>query len=200
MRIIVIGAEGAVGRAAISDLKLRHEIIVAGRSSGNLHVDVLDEDSIARMFEAAGAIDAIITTTGKTHFGPLVEMTPAQFKGGLDDKLMGQINIALAALSKLRDGGSITVTTGVTNRDPIRQGANTAAVNGALEAFVRSASIEMPRNIRINCVSPGLLDVSAKKYEGYFPGHIPVSSERVGFAYTKAVEGAHNGTVFAVDG
>jgi NAD(P)-dependent dehydrogenase (short-subunit alcohol dehydrogenase family) len=86
----------------------------------------------------------------------------------------------------------------VLDRDPVRQGANAAAVNGAIGAFVKGAAIEMPRGIRINAVSPGLLEESAQKYDGFFPGHEPVSSARVGLAYAKSVDGALTGQVFAV--
>lgn len=199
MRILAVGGTGVVGRAALSDLAKRHEIITAGRTSGALKVDVMDEASVAAMFKAAGAIDAVITTTGHGHFGPVAEMTPQLFRKGVEDKLMGQINVALNALHHVKDGGSITMTSGVTNRDFIRKGSNAASMNGALDDFVRGAAIEMPRGIRINVVSPGLLEESAQKYDGFFPGHVPVTAQRVGIAYTKAVEGALNGQVIAVD-
>ena len=199
MRILAVGGEGAVGKAAISDLQKRHEIITAGRTSGQVLVDVMDEASVRAMYEKVGAIDAVIVTTGHTHFGPVADMTPALFRKGVDDKLMGQINIALIGLQFVKDGGSITLTSGVTNRDFIRKGANASSVNGAIDDFARGASLEMPRSLRINVVSPGLLDVSAKKYDGFFPGHNPVSSERVGLAFTKSVESALNGKVIVVD-
>jgi NAD(P)-dependent dehydrogenase (short-subunit alcohol dehydrogenase family) len=199
MRILVVGAEGTVGKAAISDLSKRHEIVSAGRNSGQIRVDLMDEKSVLAMFTSAGQIDAVIATTGHGHFGPVAETTPELFRKGINDKLMGQINVALIGMHHIVDGGSITLTSGVTNRDPIRKGASAAAVNGALDSFVFSAAIEMPRGLRINIVSPGLLEESAKAYDGFFPGHIPVSSMRVGFAYTKAVEGAVNGQVICVD-
>ena len=199
MRILAIGGEGVVGQAALSDLKKRHDIVTAGRNSGQHRVDVMDEASVAALFKTVGRVDAIITTTGHGHFGPVAEMTPQQFRKGIDDKLMGQINVALLGMAHVKDGGSITLTSGVTNRDPIRKGSNAAAVNGAIDDFVRAAAIEMPRGVRINAVSPGLLEESARKYDGFFPGHLPVSSARVGLAYTKAVEGALNGEVIAVD-
>lgn len=199
MRILVVGAEGTVGQAAISDLRKRHEVVSAGRNSGQHRVDVMDEASVAALFKACGAVDAVIVTTGHGHFGPVAEMTPSQYRKGIDDKLMGQINVALTAIRHVTDGGSITLTSGVTNRDHIRSGANAASVNGAIDEFVRAAAIEMPRGLRINSVSPGLLEASVKKYEGFFPGHVPVPAERVGFAYTKAVEGALNGQVISVD-
>jgi NAD(P)-dependent dehydrogenase (short-subunit alcohol dehydrogenase family) len=197
MRVLVIGASGAVGQAALMGLG-HHEIIPAGRSSGELRVDLMDETSIRAMFEKAGHIDAVVCTTGHTHFGPLGEMTAAQFRKGIDDKLMGQITLALIAQHRIRDGGSITLTGGILDRDPIRQGVNASAVNGALNAFVMAAAIEMPRGLRINVVSPGLLDVSAKKYDGFFPGHEPVSSASVGMAYRKAVDGGLTGQTIRV--
>lgn len=199
MRILAVGGEGTVGKAAIGDLRKRHEIITAGRTSGSVKVDVMDEASVAAMFKAVGPVDAIIALTGHGHFGPVADMTPALFRKGVEDKLMGQINVALIGQHHVKDGGCITLTSGVTNRDFIRKGANAAAMNGALDDFVRSASIEMPRGIRINVVSPGLLEESAQKYDGFFPGHVPVSSTRVGIAYTKAVEGGLNGKVITVD-
>ena len=199
MRILVVGGEGTVGQAAVSDLKKRHEIVTAGRNSGDVRVDVMDEASVEAMFKSVGPIDALIQTTGHGHFGPVSEMTPTMFRKGVEDKLMGQINVALSAMRFVKDGGSITLTSGVTNRDFIRKGSNAASMNGAIDDFVRGAAIEMPRSIRINVVSPGLLEASAKKYDGFFPGHVPVSAERVGFAFTKCVEGGINGQIVAVD-
>lgn len=198
MRILVVGAEGAVGKAIVAELGRRHEIIKAGRKSGDVRVDIADEASIRAMYQKLGKVDAVVSAAGHVHFGPLPAMTGEQFKGGLLDKLLGQVNLVLLGLSHVTDGGSFTLTSGVLDRDPIRQGANAATVNGALGAFAKSAAIEMPRGLRINVVSPGLLQDSAAKYDGLFPGHEPVSSPRVGLAYAKSVEGALTGQVIIV--
>jgi len=199
MRILVVGAAGTVGRTAVDELAHRHEIVRAGRSSGDVRVDLTSEDSIRAMYAAVGKVDAVIAATGHTHFGPLIGMTGEQFRKGLDDKLMGQVNLVLLGIDHVNDGGSFTLTSGVVNRDPIRQGANAAAVDGALDAFVTAAAIEMPRGLRINAVSPGLLQDSAEKYEGFFPGHVAVTSARVGLAYAKSVEGALTGKVIIIE-
>ncbi len=198
MRILVVGATGTVGKAAVTALS-RHEIVTAGRSSGDVKVDIMDGASVSAMFEKVGKVDAIVSTAGHVHFGPLATMTPEQFKKGLTDKLLGQVSLALIGQHYLNDGGSITLTSGVLDRDPIRQGANAAAVNGALGAFAKSAAIELPRGLRINVVSPGLLEDSVTKYDGFFPGHEPVSSARVGLAFVKSVEGAITGQVIIVE-
>ena len=48
-------------------------------------------------------------------------------------------------------------------------GVNGATANGALGGFVVGAAIEMPRGLRVNLVSPGLLDVSVPRYGAWFP-------------------------------
>jgi len=198
MRILVVGAAGTVGQAAVKALSARHQIVTAGRSAGDVTVDLMSEDSVRAMYAKLGKLDAVVACAGHVHFGPVSAMTPEQFRKGLNDKLMGQVNLVLLGMEHVNDGGSFTLTSGILDRDPVRQGANAAAVNGAIGAFVKGAALEMPRGIRINAVSPGLLEESEKKYEGFFPGHEAVSSARVGLAYVKSVEGALNGQVFAV--
>lgn len=195
MRILVVGGAGMVGKAAIARLTKGHEIIVAGRTSGDVQVDLMDEASIAAMYEKLGKVDAVVACTGHSHFGPLKDMTPAQFLGGLKDKLMGQISLVLLGHNHVKDAGSFTLTSGILTREPIRQGSNAAAIDGAIDSFVISAAVEMPRGIRINAVSPGLLASAALKYTGFFPGHRAVSDGEVGLAYVKSIEGAVNGQV-----
>lgn len=198
MRILIAGASGTIGQAVVKELSARHDIVTAGRSSGDVQVDLTSEASVKAMYEKLGRFDAVIACAGHVHFGPLTAMTPEQFRKGLDDKLMGSINLVLLGIPHVNDGGSFTLTSGILDRDPIRAGANASAVNGAINAFVKAAAIEMPRGIRINAVSPGLLEESAKKYEGFFPGHEPVSSARVGLGFAKSVDGGLTGQVIAI--
>ena len=199
MRALVVGTAGNVGKAAIAELSTRHEVITAGRSTGDVRVDLLDAASISAMYEKLGKLDAVVACAGHAYYGPLATMTETQFMVGMNDKLMGQVNLVLLGTPHVNDGGSFTLTSGVLDRDPILKGANGATVNAALKGFVTSAAIELERGIRINVVSPGLLQESAKKYEGLFPGHETVSSARVGLAYAKSVEGAITGQVIIVE-
>ncbi len=198
MRVLIVGTSGDVGKAAVAELSARHEVITAGRSTGDVRVDLMDAASISAMFEKVGKVDAVVACAGHAHFGPLATMTQDQFMVGLKDKLMGQVNLVLLGTPFVNDRGSFTLTSGVLDRDPILKGANAATVNAALKGFVTSAAIELERCIRINVVSPGLLEASVKKYEGFFPGHEAVSSVRVGLAYAKSVEGAVTGQVIIV--
>ena len=199
MRVLIVGTAGDVGKAAVAELKPRHEVITAGRSSGDVRVDLLDASSISAMYEKLGKLDAVVACAGHAHYGPLATMNETQFMVGLKDKLMGQINLVLLGTPHVNDCGSFTLTSGVVDRDPVLNAANAATVNAALKGFVTAAAIELARGIRINVVSPGLLQESAKKYEGLVPGHEAVSSARVGLAYAKSVEGAITGQVIIVE-
>ncbi|MEL6977544.1 MAG: short chain dehydrogenase [Pseudomonadota bacterium] len=199
MRILLIGASGDVGAAAYSELKKRHDVVAAGRKSGDLRVDITDRTSIDALYREVGTVDAVVSAAGGVHFSAFSDYTEEQFMLGLRYKVMGQINLVLAGLDQLQDGGSFTLTSGVLDRDPIKQGVGAATANGALGGFVKAAAIDLPRGLRINVVSPGLLEVSADRYGHLFPGHEHAPSDRVGRAYAKSVEGAMTGQVLIVD-
>lgn len=198
MRIIVVGATGDIGQAACKELEQRHEIITVSRSGGDYQVDVADINAVKSLYDTVGAFNAVVSCAGDATFAPLSEMDQETFMVGLRQKVMGQVNLVLAGLDVIADGGSFTLTSGVLDRDPIRMGANAATANGALAGFVKSAAIEMTRGLRINVVSPGMLDVSAPRYGAWFQGHKPVPSHDVGLAYVKCVEGALTGQVVVV--
>jgi NADP-dependent 3-hydroxy acid dehydrogenase YdfG len=144
-----------------------------------------------------GKVDAIVSTTGSLHFGPLAEMTAEQFKIGLHDKLLGQVDLALIGQHYVNEGGSITLTSGILTDEPIRYGANASAVNSAIDGFVRGAAVEL-RGVRINSVSPTVLTESLDAYGPYFQGFESAPASRVALAYSRSVEGAQTGRVFRV--
>ncbi|MBH1552933.1 short chain dehydrogenase [Stenotrophomonas forensis] len=199
MKILLVGASGTLGQAVARQLGQQHQILAAGRHSGELRVDLTDDASVAELFARTGPVDAVISTAGKLHFGPLREMTPEQFNIGLQDKLLGQVRLALTAQHHLNAGGSITLTSGIVSAQPIRDGANATSVNAALEGFVRAAALELlPRGLRINVVSPNVLIESMAAYGPYFPGFEAVSAQRAALAFQRAVEGIQSGETITV--
>lgn len=196
MKIILVGGSGVIGSAVLSVLKDRHEIISVGFSSGDIKVDISNIESIKAMFKQVGSFDALISTTGKVHFGAFEEMGSKQWNVGIENKLMGQVNLVTCGLEYINDGGSFTLTSGILNKDPIKYGASAAMINGALEGFVVGAAIEMPRQIRLNIVSPTVLKESMHKYESYFRGYSPVKALEVANAYVKSVEGLQTGQIY----
>ena len=197
MKILIVGANGTIGKAVAAELSQRHEIVTAGRSSGDHRVNTADPSSVRDLFGAVGKVGAVACAAGSVHFGPLEEMTPEQFDVGLRDKLMGQVNLVLAGRDVVEPGGSFTLIAGSLSHDPIRFGASASMVNGAIESFARAAAIELP-NHRINAVSPSVLAESMDAYGPYFRGFEPVSAKRVALAYARSIEGSQTGRIYHV--
>ena len=196
MKVLLIGT-GLVGGAASSALVERgHEVVEASRSSSPA-VDVTSPDSIAALFATVGTVDAVVAAVGKAPFKPLAELDHDDFVSGLLAKAAAQIDIVQIGTPYVSDGGSFTLTTGILGREPIVTGAASSAANGAIEAFTMAAAIELPRGLRINTVSPTVLE-EATNHHAHFPGWSQVSAAAVGQAYVKAVEGAHTGRVYAL--
>lgn len=203
LRILLVGASGTLGRAVAVELAPRHDIISAGRTSGDVRIDIADPASIRAALERIGRMDAVACCAGHVNFSPLAQIEPADvatssYGLGLRDKLMGQVNLALAARNHLRDGGAITLITGILSTHPIVAGSSAAMVNGALEAWVKAAAVEMPRGIRINAVSPGLFVESAADYGPFFRGFEPVPAARAALAFARSIEGPETGQVYRV--
>lgn len=198
MKIVVIGATGTIGNAVVHELSPRHEIIAVGKNSGDLQCDITDEKRVRELFQTVGEFDALVSTVGNVHFGAFEKMTNDLYQIGLQDKLMGQVNLVLIGREYIKDKGSFTLTSGILAYDPIYSGTSASMVNGAIEAFVHAASIEMPRSLRINVVSPTIILEAMPKYAPYFRGFEPVPVNRAALAYSKSVEGLQTGQVYRV--
>lgn len=197
-KVLIVGATGTLGRAVARELATRAEVIEVGRTHGSRQVDITDSSSIRALFEAVGKVDAIVSVTGKVHYGLVTETTAEQFRSGLNDKLLGQVDLALVGQHFLNDGGSITLTSGIVADHPIRMGSNMTTVNSALEGFARGAAGELARGQRINVVSPTVTEESLSTYGPFFAGFEPVPAKRVALAYVRSVEGIESGNVYRV--
>ena len=202
LRVLVVGASGMLGRAVTAELGARHDIVSAGRS-GDVTIDISDPQSIVAALKQVGPLDAIVCCAGNVEFAPLAACQPAAIEEskyglGLKDKLMGQVNLALAAREHLRDGGSITLIGGILSEQPIAFGSSASMVNCALEGFVRGAAIELPRGLRINLVSPSVFTESLPVYGPFFRGIEAVPVARAAMAFSRSVEGLQTGQIYRV--
>jgi hypothetical protein len=207
LRILLVGASGVIGNWVHDALRADHEVIAAGlepaRGPGTLQLDLGDSAAVVRALASLEPLDAVISTAGRARFGPLAQAEPAPLDGsvyglGLHDKLMGQVNLALAARAVLRPGGSITLTSGGTSTDPVLGGAALSLVNGALESWVRAAATELPRGLRLNVVSPSLVEGTPPAACAAFPGFEPISGTRVALVYLRCLLSGLTGQVLRV--
>lgn len=201
-RVLLVGADGVIGKHILTALAPRYDIVRAGLNGPDLALDLSDAAMLVQRLRSLGPLDGVISTAGRANFTPLSEVQPAPIDTsayglGLKDKLMGQVNLALAAREVLKDNGSITLTTGTTSEDPILGGSSLSMVNGALEAWVRAAATEM-RTLRINAVSPSLVEGTTGPGLAAFPGFEVIRGEKVALAYIRCLESGISGVTIRV--
>ena len=195
MKLLIIGGNGTIGKKVSAHFSKTHEIIVAGRTSGDVTVDIADSKSIKAMFESIGIVDAILCIAGEAKWAPFDSLTEDDYYIGLRSKLMGQVNLVRIGQDYLNTGGSFTLTTGILADYPVVMTTSAAMVNGGIHSFVRAASLELKNELRINVVSSGLVEDAVEKYEAYFPGHNPIPMKKVINGYVKSVEGKGTGEI-----
>lgn len=198
MRILIIGANGTLGSKTAKELSQRHEIITAGRNSGEIRVDISSVDSIKNLFKNVSNIDACICTAGTGYYGDFETLTEEKMLQGIKGKLLGQVNVVLIGQHYLNDNGSFTLVSGILAEDPAKNSTCVALINGAINSFVLSAAQELKRGIRINAISPGLVEDSFERYGKLFPGFTPVPMQKVVTGFVKSIEGAVNGKIIKI--
>jgi NAD(P)-dependent dehydrogenase (short-subunit alcohol dehydrogenase family) len=197
MKILIIGATGTIGKHVTAALQKDHEVIKAGSKSADIQVDISSAESIETFYKQVGKFDTLICAAGDAQFGPLAGMREADFRIGINSKLMGQVNLVLIGQHYINPKGSFTLTSGALADDPILMGTNISTMNGAVNGFVKGAAIELSNGVRINAVGPDIVEES-EAYLPYFPGHVPVTMSRVAQAYIKSALGAQTGQIYKV--
>ena len=194
-KIIVVGATGRLGRLVVGGLK-DYEVIRAGRSGPDLKIDALDFESVSDVFASIGSFDALISCAGvRAPFKTFEELTMADFALGLSNKCFSQLNLAKAAIPFLTENGSITLTSGIIGDEPILSGSCAAAANGALNMCASTLAAEYAGRLRINIVSPSIIENSVEDYGMVFDGFEPTSEKRIIEAYRRTISAPISGRV-----
>ena len=195
MEILIIGAHGVIGAAVTEHFRaLGHSVTTVGRSRGDIRCDIADDTQLEAMWNQVDRIDAVVCAAGDVRFAPFTELSATDFNAAWTHKALAQINLMRTGVDHVAHNGSFTLISGIPARDPVRSGTAAAAVNGAVEAFVRAAAIEIAPQ-RINVVSPSVLRESLHAFDASFPGFPPVNSADVARAFRKCVEGGNTGKV-----
>lgn len=199
MKIILVGANGTIGSAVAEELASNgHEVVKVGRNSGDYQMDMSNVEDIKLMFEQIQNVDAVVSTAGAANFDDLSDLTPESNEVAVTSKLLGQINLVLIGQHYINDGGSFTLTTGVIMDEPIKGGVSSAMTGGGIQAFVKSAAYELKRDLRINNVSPNVIEEALEDYGDFFKGYQAVPAKKAAKAYLKSVEGIHSGQTYRV--
>jgi NAD(P)-dependent dehydrogenase (short-subunit alcohol dehydrogenase family) len=195
MNVVLFGATGTIGSAVQKALEAKgHEVIGITRKSGQFQADMEDIESLKAVYTKIASFDHVACAAGDVFPAPLEQMTDEQWARSFRSKAMGQINVVRAALPFIADKGSFTLISGVLTDEVTMASTIGATINHAVEGFVRSAAAELPRGLRINCVSPTVLTES-KAYHQFFPGFMPVNASEVAQAYVRAISNPMSGRI-----
>jgi NAD(P)-dependent dehydrogenase (short-subunit alcohol dehydrogenase family) len=194
MRVLLVGASGLLGKE-IAGLLAEHEVISASRKGADIAVDLSDKSSIEAMYSAAGKVDAVVCVAGTAKFAPLESLADGDFAFSLANKLMGQVNLVRCAVGKVTEGGSVTLTSGILAQTPMVGSAAVSIVNAGVEAFVRSAGLELKDRLRVNVVSPGWVAETLQSMGKNPADGVPAA--QVARAYKRALDGGMTGEVIS---
>ena len=192
MRILVVGATGTIGRAVVAALSAGNEVISASLRSTTVKLDIADPASIRQMYHSVGRVNAVVCAAGQAKFAPLAQLSDADFRFCLDNKLMGQVNLVRFGFEHVEDGGSFTLTTGILAQAPIPGSAAISLVNAGVEGFIRAAALEAPRKIRVNAVSPPWVAETLQALKMDPSQGLPATT--VARAYLRSVTGTDTGS------
>lgn len=198
MKILIVGGNGTIGSCVAKRLKEKHAVLIAGRSGGDLHVDIENSESIEAMYKAAGKLDAVVSCSGAAKWGAFETLSEEDYYVGIKSKLMGQVNLVRIGKDFVNQGASFTLTTGILADDPVVGATNSSMVNNAIHGFVRAISQELKNELRINAVAPGLVEDSAERLGDAFPGHTPVPMHKVASGYVRSIEGKRTGEIIRI--
>src|ERR1700681_3094817 len=103
MKAIVIGS-GTIGSAVRKALEEKgHEVVSAGRKSGDYQAEISDPESLKALFSKVGPFEAVACAAGDVFPAPLEQTTDEQWANSIKAKGMGQINLVRAALPYIAD-------------------------------------------------------------------------------------------------
>lgn len=176
-RILVIGGSSGIGfavaQAAAEDgaqvviassdaARVGNAIGRLGRGEG-VRLDVTDEAAVRAFFAASDDFDHIAFTAadwGQVDHAAFADIDLAAAAGLFEVRFWGAAAVAKHGASRLRPGGSLTLTNGMAAHRPQKGLAVATAMAGAVEHLVLGLAVELAP-IRVNGVCPGAIRTEA---------------------------------------
>ena len=160
------------------------EIENAGGTAVSLMADVTDEISVKRMIETAaaefGRLDILVNNVGPANKGPVTEISYADWRKIMAQKLDSAfltIKHAVPYLAKGGRGAIINVGASSAHTGNPQRSVDVAAKMG-LAGLTGSLAVELaPQNITVNCVAPGRFHKPGTEVSDHFANGIPAGRE-----------------------
>jgi NAD(P)-dependent dehydrogenase (short-subunit alcohol dehydrogenase family) len=161
MRVAILDADEEAGKQVESELHALGEVSF-------LTADVADEDQVVeavrRTMNSFGGLDVLVNNAGISRNKPVTELSLAEWNRVIGINLTGAFLCAKHAVAPLRARHGAIVN--IASTRALMSEANTeaySATKGGLVALTHALAVSLGPEVRVNCVSPGWIDVSAWK-------------------------------------
>jgi NAD(P)-dependent dehydrogenase (short-subunit alcohol dehydrogenase family) len=172
--VLVIGRGSGLARAiTLAAQDAGAQVIAAGRSRKALAsayagepgirtetVDLIDESSIAALGERLGTLDHVVSTASARARGRVADLDRDAIRLSFDTKVIGPLMLAKHLAPRMNTGGSFVLFSGVAAAKIAVGTLGVAITNAAADTLARSLALELAP-IRVNAISPGVIDTGA---------------------------------------
>jgi NAD(P)-dependent dehydrogenase (short-subunit alcohol dehydrogenase family) len=170
--VILIGGSAGIGLETARRARSEGaEVVLTGRNRDRLEqaaqqvgarsvaaFDANDAESLARFFDGLPTpIDHVLVTAGGPRYGPLLEMNGDDVRDALGGHVVLGLNVARAAASKMRSGGTLLLMGGTGGRRISRELGIASAATAVLPPFVAALALEVAP-VRVNLIAAGFVD------------------------------------------
>jgi NAD(P)-dependent dehydrogenase (short-subunit alcohol dehydrogenase family) len=175
--VLVTGAASGLARACAEEVHRRGGTVVLsdispgvstvadalGDRATAVTLDVSDvEDSralVQRIVAEHGRLDGLVNAAGVMGTAPFAEVSPEQFDRVFAVNVRGAYFLMQAAVRAMAEsGGSVVNMASTSGRVGRLLSSHYAASKAAVISFTRSAALAAAPAVRVNCVSPGMIE------------------------------------------
>ncbi|HEX3712154.1 MAG TPA: SDR family oxidoreductase [Trebonia sp.] len=169
-RLAVMGAVVVVNHRDGSDAEAAQRTAAAVEAAGSgcavVEADISDPAAVRRPFDTAvtefGRLDILVNNAGVGVFGPVTDLTDADFERAVAVNLRGVFLSCREAGPRLADGGRVITLSSSSTAVSLPGYGLYSATKAAAEQLSRSLARELgARGITVNVVSPGPIDTAA---------------------------------------
>lgn len=171
------GANVVVNYARAKDdaEKVAAKINQNGSKAITVQADVSKKADVDKLFAAAtkafGKIDILVNNAGVYEFAPLADITEESYRRQFDLNVLGTLLSTQAAVKSMPNGGSIINLSSVVALTPPPMASVYSATKGAVDVITRTLAQELgPQKIRVNSLSPGLVETEGTRAAGTTEG------------------------------